>query len=399
MSDKVHEPIVVGEHTELPFSRGILARSLVKCGLDPVEAYNIAVQIQSSLDRPRYTKKELARLVLKALRKGKHTRIAKRYRESGSEPPGIKIRDKRDALFSKGLLARSLRVTAIDSSAALSIARRIERQMRKSHLEEITVEQLRNKVIRELKKEGGKRAVQRYKLWRNMVASDNPLIILIGGPTGAGKSTLSLELASRLEITQVVSTDVIRSILRTMFSEMLLPAIHKSSYLVGEKIKMPPGSGSSKVLVGFHQQSLLVNVGVESTIRRSIHENVDLIINGVHLLPGLIDKNKFPNARIVQFVVTVSDPQMHMQRFLQRQHAARNRVATTYQRNFKSICKIRDYIIECAREEKIPIIENVHIEESMEEALSYVFEDVTSSGLLTPRKSGKKRRSGKKHGG
>lgn len=397
MTGKPHEPTIAGERDELPFSRGILARSLLNCGLGPVEAYNIAVAIQSSLDRPAYTKQELAELVLKVLKKSRLPKAAKRYRERRSQPAGIRIKDKRDALFSKGLLARSLRVTAIDHSAALSIARRIERQLRRSHTDEITVEELRNRVIKELKKEGGERAVQRYMLWRDMVASDYPLVILIGGPTGAGKSTLSIELASRLEITQVVSTDVIRSILRTMFSETLLPAIHKSSYLVGEKIKMPPGSSTSKVLVGFHQQSLLVNVGVESMIRRSIQENVDLIVNGVHLLPGLIDRSKFPNACIVQFVVTVSDPQIHMQRFLQRQHAARKRVAATYLRNFRNISKIRDYTIECAREENIPIIENVHIEESMEEALSYVFEDITSSGLLTPRR--KPRRSRKKHGG
>ena len=39
-----------------------------------------------------------------------------------------------------------------------------------------------------------------------------PLIILLGGPTGAGKSTVATMLASRLGITRVIPTDAIREV-------------------------------------------------------------------------------------------------------------------------------------------------------------------------------------------
>ncbi len=387
------QTVIVSRNTRLPFSRGILARSLVRCGIDPTEAYSISLEVQSLLAKPKYTREELARLVLKVLRKTQSPEIIRRYRQRDSRAKGIEIKGKQGAMFSKGLLARSLRVTAIDYAAALSISRRIEENLKKEHVYQITVEELRHRVYKALKRKHGRAAADRYETWRDMIASDYPLIVLIGGATGAGKSTLALELASRLKVTQAVSTDIIRGMLRTMFSEKMLPATHKSSYLVGEKLKLPPGSSTNKVVVGYHEQSLLINVNVESIIRRCIDENLDIIINGVHLLPGLIDRSKFPRAVIVKIVLRVSNPELHMQRFLQRQRSARRRKASTYLRNFKNICKIQDYIIECAKQENIPIIDNVDFSECTEEALSYIFEGITSSNLLPRRKrTGRPRR-------
>jgi len=382
MPRKPNEPVIAGISSELPFSRGILARSLVRCGLDPVTAYTIALDIQSSLNKPRYTREELREIVLEILEKEQHPKIVERYRE-GVVQPGITVMNAgKSTPFSKGLLARSLGVTAIDHPSAISIAQSIQTELRRKKITKIELDDLRKMVYDELRKEQGGKAALRYMTWRDMVASNSPLIVLIGGPTGAGKSTLALELATRMKITQVVSTDTIREMLRTMFSVKLLPAVHKSSYLVGKKLRLPPGSDTDEVLVGLHQQALLVNVGVEAIIKRAIQENVNLIINGVHIVPGLIDMGDFPGACIVKLVITVSDPEEHMQRFLSRQRSAHERKAKTYIENFKGISKISDYIIECAEMENIPIIDNVETDESAEKALSYIFEGIQDCGLL-----------------
>jgi 2-phosphoglycerate kinase len=394
--EKSKEPVIAGASSELPFSRGILARSLLRCGLDPVTAYTVALQIQSSLTQPRYTKEELREMVSKTLDKDQHPEIAKRYRERTARPDVIVIKGDTGMPFSKGLLAHSLMVTAIDYASALSISRRIQNRLRRESIDEIRLKDLRSRIYEELMEKQGETAARRYTTWRRMVASDYPLVVLIGGPTGAGKSTLALELATRMEITQVVSTDTIREMLRTMFSVKLLPAVHKSSYLAGRKLRLPPGSETDEVLVGYHQQSLLVNVGVEAMIKRAIQENVDLIINGVHLVPGFIDPADFPESCIVQFVVTVSDTQEHTQRFLSRQRSARRRKAKAYRQNFKNICKIRDYVTECARQAHVPIIDNLEIEESAQDALSYFFDGVESCGLL--KTSGKRTQAKKENG-
>ena len=51
--------------------------------------------------------------------------------------------------------------------------------------------------------------------WRQL---DVPLVILIGGATGVGKSTIATQLAARLGIVRVVATDAIREVMRAMFS-------------------------------------------------------------------------------------------------------------------------------------------------------------------------------------
>ena len=56
------------------------------------------------------------------------------------------------------------------------------------------------------------------------------MILLLGGATGAGKTALAQEVAHRLGIAGLVSTDAIRQIMRIMLSKDLVPAIHASSY-------------------------------------------------------------------------------------------------------------------------------------------------------------------------
>ena len=59
---------------------------------------------------------------------------------------------------------------------------------------------------------------------------DLPVILLVGGATGTGKSTLATEVAHRLGITRVTSTDFIRQTMRAFFSREFMPSVHYSSF-------------------------------------------------------------------------------------------------------------------------------------------------------------------------
>ena len=64
------------------------------------------------------------------------------------------------------------------------------------------------------------RQLRRYQELREL---DRPIVILIGGATGTGKSTVATEIAYRLGITRVTSTDFIRQTMRAFFSLNSVP--------------------------------------------------------------------------------------------------------------------------------------------------------------------------------
>ena len=64
-------------------------------------------------------------------------------------------------------------------------------------------------------------------LWRKLTSRR---LLAVIGPSGVGKSSLAPEVARRLGVPGVVSTDSIRQVMRIMLSSDLVPAIHASSY-------------------------------------------------------------------------------------------------------------------------------------------------------------------------
>src|SRR6266581_1952102 len=76
--------------------------------------------------------------------------------------------------------------------------------------------------------------------WNDIAQLDVPLVILIGGATGVGKSTIATQLAARLGIVRVVATDAIREVMRSMFSAELMPTLHTSSFQADRALREPP---------------------------------------------------------------------------------------------------------------------------------------------------------------
>ena len=69
--------------------------------------------------------------------------------------------------------------------------------------------------------------------YRQLEELDVPLVMLIGGATGTGKSTVATEIAYRLRITRLTSTDSIRQTMRAFFSREFMPTVHYSSFGAG----------------------------------------------------------------------------------------------------------------------------------------------------------------------
>jgi 2-phosphoglycerate kinase len=79
-----------------------------------------------------------------------------------------------------------------------------------------------------------------------------PLILLVGGATGTGKSTVAVEVAHRLGITRVTSTDTVRQTMRAVFSREFMPSIHYSSFEAGPAETVPDDSATDPQVLGLH---------------------------------------------------------------------------------------------------------------------------------------------------
>lgn len=105
----------------------------------------------------------------------------------------------------------------------------------------------------------------------------------ISGIPGSGKSTASKILAKQLGIYHALGTDSIRAMVQRYFEKEDCPVLFESSY---NAYKHAPDGTENPVLWGFFKQAELLKPAIKGIFKRQVAENEDLILEGVHLVPG-----------------------------------------------------------------------------------------------------------------
>ena len=276
--------------------------------------------------------------------------------------------------FSKGIMSRSLNVADIGIERAHDISSDIESDLIKCNITEISSADLADKVLIHLYSVDKEIAIK-YKNWRSLRTSKKPLIILIGGASGVGTSSMAFELANRLRLKNLISTDMIREVMRKIVSKELSPVIHKSSFDAFEAIRTPSIRIDS-VIEGFISHVDVVNVGIEAIIERSVKEGISTIIEGVHVVPGFIRKDLLENNNIISFTLTVDDEEAHKQRFYSRcRQPWVKRSLEKYMENFSTIRKTQRFLVEQAKIHDTRIINNVDINETIDIMVEDILEN------------------------
>lgn len=111
---------------------------------------------------------------------------------------------------------------------------------------------------------------------RRGASEEPPRLLLICGATGVGKSTVAVEAAQRLGFSRLLSSDAIREIMRAGTDEVEQPALFRSSFSRGE---------AGDAVVDWLDTCLAVKTGITATISRARREGIDLVLEGVHLVP------------------------------------------------------------------------------------------------------------------
>ena len=275
--------------------------------------------------------------------------------------------------FSKGIMSRSLNVADLGTERAHKIASDIEDELIKNNISEISSSDLADVVLTHLENIDSDIA-KKYKNWRSLRTSKKPLIILIGGASGVGTSSMAFELANRLRLKNLISTDMIREVMRKIISKDLSPVIHKSSFDAYESIRTP-SIRIDQVVEGFVSHVDVVNVGIEAIIERSVKEGISTIIEGVHIVPGFIREDLMENNNIIIFTLTVDDEESHKQRFYYRcRQPWVKRSLERYMDNFSTIRKTQKFLVEQAKIHDAPIINNVEINETIDIMVNNILE-------------------------
>ena len=201
---------------------------------------------------------------------------------------------------------------------------------------------------------------ENYLNWRKIRKTDAPLIILIGGVSGIGTSSISYEISRKLGIKGMMNTDMIREVMRKIVSKELSPVLHESSFMAHEALRVAPPPEFDHVLAGFKDHVTTVSVGVEAVIERALTEGISIIIEGVHIVPGFIRKDLMEKDNVLMFVLSLEDEEMHKSRLYSRcSDGWAHRSLQKYLDNFEAIRKIQKYIKDQGNKERVPVVENI----------------------------------------
>ncbi len=275
--------------------------------------------------------------------------------------------------FSKGILARSLTITGLQLDEIYDIVRDINKKIEDRDKKTIRSKAIKKMVKDELLKRGFKEEEKFYRISRKIRYLDKPLLVLIGGGAGVGKSTISTELGVRLGINRIIGSDSVREILREIFPYEVMPALHKSSFLTDEGVKAP--FVKNKLIYGFDQQVRLVSIGLKAVIDRGVKEGLNTIINGVHLVPGYLNFEDHEDSHVFHYILDVPEQEEHKDRFRLRAEGS-NRDPERYIEKIGRIKSIQEYNLRQAEDNEAKILENTDIESTIRDIMKDMIDEL-----------------------
>jgi 2-phosphoglycerate kinase len=308
---------------------------------------------------------------------------------SEKNPKVIVTSDQRPGLpYSKGLRASELMVTGLSPYRSYQVAEQVEERLKERGLGHVTAREVDDVTIDVLSEVVGERYATNFLRWQEVGRLELPLVVLIGGATGVGKSTIATQLAARLGIVRVVATDAVREVMRAMFTKELMPTIYTSSFEADSALREPPPRTLDRVIVGFREQTAAVSVGIQALLSRAVVEGTSAVIEGAHVVPGFFDLTPFEGRILaVPLIVTVEDEDLHRSHFVARATDSSARGFERYLAGFANIRRVQKYIKSQALSHGVPTVPNY----SLDQALTAVIDLVVQRAIEALRAGAKSR--------
>jgi mevalonate-3-phosphate-5-kinase len=215
--------------------------------------------------------------------------------------------------------------------------------------------------LEEIEEKFGKRVKERVETiktyWEKAERKEvvEPLLIILGGMPGVGKTTTSAKIARTLGIDVVIGGDGFRSVLRALVNKEENPTFFVSVYKAWEVF----GEFSEEnVIKGFEAQAKILNNAIERLIvDRGIRDGESMTVDFLHFLPSLWYKETLEHPSVMPFLLYVKNEEK-WKKFI-RNRVKKSHLKGGWERLINALDSykiMRDYQLRVAREYGIPTI-------------------------------------------
>ena len=300
--------------------------------------------------------------------------------------------DDRRVPLSEGMIARWVMKAGLASDPAEAAAARVVDLVARAHAGDaldapegfsIRRDEVFARISDVLLADGLPDVERRVRIRRWVRTSGQPLVVALGGSSGVGKSTVSQEAADRLGISVVISTDQVRAVIRSVLDADLFPALSQSSFSAAKMLRS--NLSGNRLLFAFEEQARIVQHGTVALARRSVKEGQQVMINGVHIVPGLFPVDaEFP---LFTYVLTVGSTEEHRGRFIQR-FLDGDRKPTEHLQRMDAIRELDGYIVEQCQRHGVPVIRSTTFEGTVLSVMDAVGRDLEARFDTHPKLRG-----------
>ena len=379
------------ENTRTPFLRGILTRSLLDAGMPFKDAFRLASAVRDAFsEQQEISSDEIHERVSELLKEVASAEIREAYSQPEALPALIMVKDTEGGLssFSRERLEKSLQSSGLKLQRSEQLTIEIHEALLNGPATEISSDVLGHLVYRCLLQESSVKAAKRYLVWSAFQRTDRPLILLIGGTVGTGKSTIATDLAYLLDIVRIQSTDMLREVMRMMIPNRLMQVLHESSFNAWKSLPIAEDEWRDRdqlVAEGYRSQAELLSVPCEAVLNRALTEGVSIILEGIHVTPELQDRLvDIGDAVIVNLTLAVLKPKQLKKRLRGRGSEAPRRRAQRYLENFDPIWSLQSYLLSEADRHDGSIIANRDLQNSIREITRHIIYELSRQVEATP---------------
>jgi 2-phosphoglycerate kinase len=113
---------------------------------------------------------------------------------------------------------------------------------------------------------------------------------------------------------------------------------------------------------------------VHASLDRALEEGWSMVLEGVHLVPGLVEPPpEADQAVVARCILEIQDPAVHETHFYVRDASSEGvRPVARYLDRFDEIRRIQDELVTRARREGVAVIEAANVDEAVMHALDLV---------------------------